>query len=259
MLCICTISHLQLTHQARIHHSSGRDHVVPLLKAHRFEDQITLVLPYFQSHHPREYIRDMSLSHVRNYIRALFRALKHVHSRGIIHRDVKPTNFLYSLETEQFVLLDFGLAQRQSELETQNKEFLAAKHSSNQFNESSEAHLTADRSGRKRKQFVANIVDADPPPSTLTSISVIRLFLRIRGVTSSKQRRNVRSWPARTIQMRCLPHPCNNTPQILAPDCHPCPTRKVRKEKQVSEQQEPAGADPSHRELARAVSDLQKS
>ena len=45
-------------------------------------------------------------------MRNLFVALKHVHEYNIIHRDVKPNNFLYSLKAEKFMLVDFGLAQR---------------------------------------------------------------------------------------------------------------------------------------------------
>jgi len=34
----------------------------------------------------------------------------------IIHRDIKPGNFLFNLQTEEFMLVDFGLAQMQTEL-----------------------------------------------------------------------------------------------------------------------------------------------
>lgn len=131
--------------------SSGQNNVVPLLKAHRHEDHVTLVLPFFENHHPREYIREMTMTHVRNYMRALFTALKHVHSRGIIHRDIKPTNFLYALETETFVLLDFGLAQRQSELETANDEFFRAHPPSSLAN--SQPDSNTER-GTKRQMYV---------------------------------------------------------------------------------------------------------
>lgn len=40
--------------------------------------------------------------------------LRHVHSRGILHRDVKPNNFVVGLgEREQTVyLIDFGLSEK---------------------------------------------------------------------------------------------------------------------------------------------------
>lgn len=53
----------------------------------------------------------MDPRHMRSYMRDLFRSLKDIHQRGIIHRDVKPANFLYDYESETGVLVDFGLAE----------------------------------------------------------------------------------------------------------------------------------------------------
>lgn len=44
-------------------------------------------------------------------MRDLFQSLKDIHQRGVIHRDVKPANFLYDYENETGVLVDFGLAE----------------------------------------------------------------------------------------------------------------------------------------------------
>ncbi|KOB53711.1 Lethal (1), partial [Operophtera brumata] len=54
----------------------------------------------------------MDAAEVRRYMRALLTALRHVHSFGVIHRDVKPSNFLYDRENRRYLLVDFGLAQR---------------------------------------------------------------------------------------------------------------------------------------------------
>lgn len=55
----------------------------------------------------------MSLADVRLYISQLLIGLECVHKKGIIHRDVKPGNFLYNNKTKLGYLADFGLAQQQ--------------------------------------------------------------------------------------------------------------------------------------------------
>lgn len=89
------------------------DSVCPLITAFRYQDQVVAILPYFQHHDFREYFRTMQIQDMRLYFKSLFTALEAVHAQGILHRDIKPTNFLYHPDHARGVLVDFGLAERE--------------------------------------------------------------------------------------------------------------------------------------------------
>ncbi|KAM3072066.1 Cell division control protein 7 [Clarireedia jacksonii] len=93
----------------------GCDSVCPLITAFRHTDQVVAVLPYFRHTDFREYFRKMKVSDMQIYFRSLFTALKAVHAQGILHRDIKPTNFLYEPDKQRGVLVDFGLAEREED------------------------------------------------------------------------------------------------------------------------------------------------
>lgn len=87
--------------------------VCPLITAFRNTDQVVAILPYFRHGDFRAYFRDMTIPDIAIYLRSLFTALKSVHEHKILHRDIKPTNFLYDPATQHGVLVDFGLAERE--------------------------------------------------------------------------------------------------------------------------------------------------
>lgn len=90
---------------------NGKQNVVPLLFASRHKDKLALVMPYFEHDRFNRLVRRFKCNHVREYMYQLFLSMEHIHSHDIIHRDVKPNNFLYSARTKQCALVDFGLAQ----------------------------------------------------------------------------------------------------------------------------------------------------
>ncbi len=58
------------------------------------------------------FYRHLDPMQMRAYFRCMFQALANTHERGVIHRDVKPANFLFDYRTGNGVLVDFGLAER---------------------------------------------------------------------------------------------------------------------------------------------------
>lgn len=97
-----------------LHCLVGSPNVAPLIDAMRFEDQVIAVLPYYKHADFRDFYRDLPLAGIRVYMKELLEGLAFVHDKKIIHRDIKPTNFLYDPFSRRGVLVDFGLAERET-------------------------------------------------------------------------------------------------------------------------------------------------
>ena len=69
------------------------------------------ISPFFKHQKFVEYFKNMSFEKIRIYMYQLLTCIKKIHSAGIIHRDIKPDNFLFNVETNECCLIDFGLAE----------------------------------------------------------------------------------------------------------------------------------------------------
>lgn len=91
--------------------AGGRENVMGVTYCYRKEDHVVIVMPYLEHRAIVDIIGSLSFDEVRLYIYNLLKALRHIHQFGIIHRDIKPNNFLYNRKTKEYALVDFGLAQ----------------------------------------------------------------------------------------------------------------------------------------------------
>lgn len=58
-----------------------------------------------------DYFKLFTLGGLQSYMRDLLTTLDFIHSRGVIHRDIKPQNVLYSFKARKMRVIDFGLAE----------------------------------------------------------------------------------------------------------------------------------------------------
>ncbi|XP_014231298.1 cell division cycle 7-related protein kinase-like isoform X2 [Trichogramma pretiosum] len=89
----------------------GTDYVAGVELCIREAGNVVFVMEYLYHDKFSDYALNMPTEELRDYMRALLTALRRVHQFKIIHRDVKPSNFLYNRQKREYMLVDFGLAQ----------------------------------------------------------------------------------------------------------------------------------------------------
>lgn len=98
--------------EARILQLAQSEHVIPLLETFR-DDGVHFVLAFpFMPFELSQVLRNRKLpkAQVKSYLRDFFSALAFIHSCGIIHRDVKPSNILVKSLDGPAYLSDFGIS-----------------------------------------------------------------------------------------------------------------------------------------------------
>jgi serine/threonine protein kinase len=115
--------------EARVLYLSSHPYVVPVNYACEDSDYIYIALPFFQNGSLKKVIQCRALT-IRETIRygcQFLSGLHNIHSKGLIHFDVKPDNILISRNNEALVS-DFGLARHTNHLGLAQPNQLYRKH-----------------------------------------------------------------------------------------------------------------------------------
>ena len=67
------------------------------------------------------YLTKLDLIGIKRYMFTLLGAVEHLADLGVMHRDIKPTNFLYDTDTHTGLLIDFGLSELERDTKGQPK------------------------------------------------------------------------------------------------------------------------------------------
>ncbi|XP_069718872.1 cell division cycle 7-related protein kinase isoform X2 [Phaenicophaeus curvirostris] len=120
--------------------AGGQDNVMGVKYCFRRNDHVVIVMPYLEHESFLDILNSLSFEEVREYMFNLLKALRRIHHFGIVHRDVKPSNFLYNRRLKEYALVDFGLAQGTPDTKI---ELLKAAHSEDQEGSCSQNYPTS--------------------------------------------------------------------------------------------------------------------
>lgn len=89
--------------------ASRHPNVVPIKYACETENTITLVMPYFSKGSLADFIQEnpLSLNEVIRLAQEVLNGLYHIHSKGFLHLDIKPSNIFFT-DTNKPMIADFG-------------------------------------------------------------------------------------------------------------------------------------------------------
>jgi len=90
------------------------EHILPLFEFGEDQGRLFLVTPYIEGGTLARHLKrgPLSLAEVHHLFVPLVQAIAYIHRRGVIHRDLKPTNILLDEQDGQLYvrLIDFGIA-----------------------------------------------------------------------------------------------------------------------------------------------------
>ncbi|KAM9243955.1 cell division cycle 7-related protein kinase [Dugong dugon] len=146
--------------------AGGQDNVMGVKYCFRKNDHVVIAMPYLEHESFLDILNSLSFQEVREYMFNLFKALKRIHQFGIVHRDVKPSNFLYNRRLKRYALVDFGLAQGTHDTKIELLKFVQSEAQQESSSQNKSHIITGNKislSGPVPKEL-------DQQPTTKTSV-----------------------------------------------------------------------------------------
>lgn len=134
-------------------------------KSLSYTNMIYFVTNYIEKTPFSTFYTSCSILTIRKYIKSLLLSVDLLHRIGIVHRDIKPDNFIYNINTQEYLLIDYGIADivdikenRQLDSITMNKE---QKENYSLIKQLIESNRLKNRPGTKGFMPLESIFDSE--------------------------------------------------------------------------------------------------
>ncbi|KAL9405967.1 hypothetical protein Peur_002939 [Populus x canadensis] len=141
----------------------GKNFVIKFEGCLKNQNSDCFVLEYVEHDRPEVLKKEIDVFQLRWYGYCMFRALASLHKQGVVHRDIKPGNFLFSCKANKGYLIDFNLAlDLHQKLGTINKSKAANDVSFNSVAASNAKYVPPSKSRRFPGSKFLDAVDLGP-------------------------------------------------------------------------------------------------
>lgn len=93
----------------------GEHNIILVHEVNAYNNPAILIFPYVENVYYKDFIRNRTFLQIKQYMFSLLEALNHLHVHKYVHRNIKPSNFLWDPIKEKGVLVGFGLVQECNE------------------------------------------------------------------------------------------------------------------------------------------------